>query len=497
MTSAMAARLAPVQYIWVPAAMLTFVMTVAGLGVLALVPVVGVVAFAAVLAMRLEHLALALLTVALVMDNPGERPMEGEWKSPLYPIGALLYENLHQHTGIGALRFSALEAAVAGLFVLLLSRRLRRDRIDDPRHLSAQRNPMRSAFAFMFAALVALEVYGLARGGDFRQSLWQARQLFWLPLLGVLFGHALKTGESRRTLLRILLGAAWVRNLVGIYFTFAIARPQGLELEYVMTHSDAILTVVAILIGIALFIERPTFSHLLLNVVTQPVFLLGLHVNDRRIALVGLAGGLVALVLLGPSWLKQLVKRGLIVMVPLVVLYIGIGWTSTSPIFGPVATLRAMSSSEDASSQTRDIENYNLIQTLKRNPLIGSGFGHEYYEEVQAYRVDTVFAQYRYIAHNSVLWLLSLGGWLGFAGVWAVFPAGVLVAVRAHAEARPGLDRVLAFAAIAAIVSLTVQAWGDMGLQSWMGTLVVTSLLGAAGAQLTERSAETAMEGQA
>lgn len=493
----MAMRLAPVQYVWAPAALVALVMTAAGLGVLALAPLAGVVAFALILATRLEHLALALLTVALVMDNPGERPMEGEWKSPLYPLGALLYENLHQHTGIGALRFSALEAAVAGLFVLLIYRRLRRDRLDDPRHLSGQRNPMRSAFAFMFAALVALEVYGLARGGDFRQSLWQARQLFWLPLLGVLFGHALKTPESRRTLLRVLLGAAWVRNLVGIYFTFAIARPQGLELEYVMTHSDAILTVVAILIGVALFIERPTASHLLLNVVSQPVLLLGLHVNDRRIALVGLAGGLLALVLMGPAWIRQVVRRGLIVLVPLVLLYIAVGWSSTSPIFGPVATLRAMSSSEDASSQTRDIENYNLIQTLKRNPLIGSGFGHEYYEEVQAYRVDTVFAQYRYIAHNSVLWLISLGGWLGFAGVWAVFPAGMLVALRAHACARPGLDRVLAFAAVAAIVSMTVQAWGDMGLQSWMGTLVVASLLGAAGALLTERAADAATEGLA
>ena len=41
--------------------------------------------------------------------------------------------------------------------------------------------------------------------------------------------------------LRVLVAVAWVRSLIGIYFTYAIVRPSGWELEYVMTHSDAIL----------------------------------------------------------------------------------------------------------------------------------------------------------------------------------------------------------------------------------------------------------------
>ena len=64
--------------------------------------------------------------------------------------------------------------------------------------------------------------------------------------------------------------------------------------------------------------------------------------------------------------------------------------------------------------------------------IIGSGFGHEYFEMVEANRVDQYFAQYKYIAHNSVLWLLSLSGFLGFAAVWLVFPVAVLIALVAH-----------------------------------------------------------------
>ena len=130
--------------------------------------------------------ALALLAVALLVDNPGERPAEGRWQSPLFAlVGELLYENLHKHTGIGALRFSALEAVIraaggccsctarSGAFVWMTRTASARFRI-----------PMKVAFGVFLATLVGLEVYGLARGGDFKNSLWQARQLFWLPVLG-------------------------------------------------------------------------------------------------------------------------------------------------------------------------------------------------------------------------------------------------------------------------------------------------------------------------
>jgi hypothetical protein len=146
--------------------------------------------------------------------------------------------------------------------------------------------------------------------------------------------------------------------------------------------------------------------------------------------------------------------------------------------------IRSVSSQEDSSSKTRDIENFNLIQTLKLHPILGSGFGHEYVETVQANRVDQYFAQYRFIAHNSVLWLLSLSGWLGFTFVWMIFPVGMLIALRVHRQCTTPVDRVTAFVTATAVLCFVLQAWGDMGLQSWMGTLIVTSLMGATGSML-------------
>jgi hypothetical protein len=253
----------------------------------------------------------------------------------------------------------------------------------------------------------------------------------------------------------------------------------------VTTHSDSVLTVVAILTGLTALSERPSRNHVLLNVFLQPVLLLGLIVNNRRLAFVSLGVGMAALILIGPPTLLRFVKRSTLVLLPLVALYVGIGWNSTSGIFKPVSMIRSVSSQDDSSSKTRDIENYNLIQTLKQHPVLGSGFGHEYFEMVQANRVDQYFAQYRYIAHNSVLWLLSISGWVGFTPLWAVFPVALLIALRVHRKSTTVVDRVTAFVTAAAVLCFVLQAWGDMGLHSWLGTLVVTSLMGATGSLFT------------
>src|SRR5690606_29809824 len=111
-------------------------------GVLPLVPLVAVAALMCVWSTRIQSTALVLLAVALLVDNPGERPAEGRWQSPLFAVGELLYENLHKHTGIGALRFSSLEAVILLLGAVLLYRKVCCTRVDDPDGLGVIPNPM-------------------------------------------------------------------------------------------------------------------------------------------------------------------------------------------------------------------------------------------------------------------------------------------------------------------------------------------------------------------
>jgi len=474
-----------------PAVALSFVLVLAGTGLAPLAPLVAVAGLLVLWAAPMQRSAIALLFIALVADNPRERPFEGKWVSPLGAVGDLLYLNLNKITGIDALRVSLLEVAIGLLMLIVLLRKTQQDPIDDPQRLGALPNPVKYAFACFFGAIVLLEVYGLVTGGDFKNSLWQLRQLFWLPVLGIVFGNALKSSSARLWLLRAVIGVAVVRSVIGIYYWLTIARPSGVVFEYTTTHSDSILTVTAILVTAMLAVVRPSWGHLVLNVLVQPILGLGLIANDRRIAFVSLAGGGLALLLLSPPDLKRLMRRLALALSPLALVYVVVGWNASHPVFGPVQTVRSVIEQDDDSSKTRDIENYNLIRTLQANPVLGSGFGHEYIEAVQALRVDHVFAQYKYIAHNSVLWLLSIGGWLGFAGVWLIFPVAVLVALRVFAECADPIDRTVAYGALVAVLALIVQAWGDMGLQSWMGALLVSAFVGATGALWTTRERAT------
>ena len=425
-----------------------------GAGALApLAPLLAFALFVVIVIAPLRWSAVTLFAVALLADNPGERPMDGLWESPLMPVGRLLYENLNKLTHIDALRISLLEVAIATLMIVTVVRKLRADRIDEPGAGAPVPNPMRGSYALMLAAIVGLEVWGLARHGDFKNSLWQFRQLMWMPVLGVLFGTAFKTARSRDQLVRITLVVACVRAAFGLFFHYAIAVPRGLDAAYATTHSDSILATIAILLGLVLVVVRPCVEHTVLNLVCQPLLVLGMLVNDRRIAFVGIAGGLVALVLLSPAAVQRKVTRSLLAIAPVFLLYAAVGWNAHSPLFKPITKLRSVIEQKDDSSKTRDIENFNLIQTLKRQPVFGSGFGHEYIEVVQANRVDQIFAQYRFIAHNSVLWLLSLAGVtldaiaasrLGYpqsngteplrAAIAALYPGAVPVPVRKEEE---------------------------------------------------------------
>jgi hypothetical protein len=474
------------------AVVLSLLLVAAGTGFAPLAPLLGVAALMILWAAPMERSAILFLAVALLVDNPGERPMEDKWSSPLLPLGEVLYLNLHKITGIGALRFSLLEVVSALLLILVLYRKGHHDPIDDPRNLGALPNPVRLAFAVFFGAILAMEVYGLARGGDFKNSLWQIRQLFWLPVLGVVFGHAFKSLGARLWLVRIVVGVAVLRGLLGLYYYITVARPSGVRPEYVTTHSDSILTVVAMLVAGMALIARPSIGHFLLNAVAQPILAAALIVNDRRIAFVSLGGGVFAMIMLAPPELQRIVRRLVVASIPLMIVYTAIGWNSNASVFRPVGIVRSVVEQDDASSETRDIENFNLIRTLAMQPAFGSGFGHEYREVVMANRVDQYFAQYKFIAHNSVLWLLSLGGWLGFAAVWVVFPVAVLIALRAFGESREAIDRTVAYGAIVCILAFIIQAWGDMGLQSWMGTLLVAAFMGATGALWTTRERDAA-----
>ena len=74
---------------------------------------------------------------------------------------------------------------------------------------------------------------------------------------------------------------------------------------------------------------------------------------------------------------------------------------------------------------------------------------------------------YRYIAHNSVLWLWSLMGLVGVTLLWMFIPVSVFFALRCYSRATTMPFRVASLCTVAIAIMYFLQAFGDMGIMSW------------------------------
>lgn len=412
----------------------------------------------------------------LTMENPLERPFAGIWQTAFAPIGGVIFDTWNKLLPIDALRFAGIDVVLAVLAVGLATRGLvgdasnRRDRLPNAQ-------PMQIGLLACFIAVAWLELYGLARGGDFKSSLWQVRELIWMPVVGFILCSTLRGPRDQMTVGVVLVAAAVYRVLAGAYFWVFICRPLDFRPPYVTSHADTVLFVSVMIICVAVYWEYKNLFSLALNVVMLPLICVGIYMNNRRLAYVDFFVALAAMLFIARRQVKVRVLRPVIFVAPFALMYIAVGWNSGSAIFKPVASISSMFSKDDRSSGTRDIEDYNLATTLKQSPLIGSGFGHEYIEVVKADDISTIFPLYRYIGHNSVLWLWSIGGFVGFSAFWFFLMAAVFLAARSYKLADSISDRVAALSVVGVVVVYELQAFGDMGVINWTSVWILMAAM--------------------
>ncbi len=451
--------------------------------VIVLTPLVVVAAGAWMLRASLGAVAALVLFAAVLFDNVAERPGMGLYQTPLYAPGKLLYSALEYTLKVPGMKLFGIEALLGLLIVLVLVRGPLRSEARCAR-------PAKGLVVFCMiagATVLAWAAYGIARGGNLSFSMLQFRPLLMAVSLPVLWGLCFRRHRSIHLVLGAFTIAAFVRACFGIYYWAVIVRhgvkgPVSLGSgTYVMTHSDTVLAVVVLITCIVMVYERPSVRAFLYSGVVFPVVMFGVIVNNRRLAIVALVMALFFIYIVADRFLRRRVHLTLAALAPVFVMYVMAGWGSTAVWAKPVQTIKSVTEAKDSSSQTRDVENYNLTVTMKRHPIAGSGFGHEYVEFVKMHDISDAFEGYRYVPHNSILGLFGFTGMFGFAGIWLAFLAGVFFAARTYRFARTEAERLLCLVTVGGVVTHGVQSFGDMGLHSWLGALTVSPLIGLVG----------------
>ncbi|MBK7858951.1 MAG: hypothetical protein IPJ65_10105 [Archangiaceae bacterium] len=384
-------------------------------------------------------------------------------------VGRVLFLNLSAITGVGPLRAPLIDVATLALFVASMVRH--------PRDGWAGTQPSVRAMhmALWASAGVAglLIVLGTVQGGSFDESLWQVRQLLLFPIRAVLVMRALDCNTAElKTIGKLLVAASMLKALIGLWFYYVVAPAAGIELEFTTSHTDTLLFVPTLAMFIAQTLESRTPKQWLPSLFWVPLVFWGLVCNDRRVSYVSLAiGGIVMLVMSPPTPMKRVAARALLLLSPAVPFYVIAGWASEGKgFFFPVGVLKSLIVGEkrfEGAVDYRDLENMNVLYTWSQHKLLPAGFGQKFDMLFHLPDISTWFASWQYHPHNSYLWLLTIGGPIGFTVMVMPQIATLYLAARAYRASRDFTERVALLTAIATVIAFFNQMWGDMGTLSW------------------------------
>jgi hypothetical protein len=329
-------------------------------------------------------------------------------------------------------------------------------------------------------------ISGLVRGGDMGMALWQMDRVIYLPIIFLLFHLALRGPADHLVLGKVVIVAATTRALAATYIIHTVYTPPDENgiitiLPYATTHHDSVLFATGFVVCLAVAFTRPGPRFMRVVYVVLPILILGMISNHRRMVWVQAALVPVALYILTPSnAIKRKVQRIAMIAAPFVAIYCAAGWNSGSNLFKPVKILRSVvDSKSDNSTLWRDIENFDLISTIRDNPVLGTGYGHPYNEVVTLPAVD--YPLEHFLPHNSILGMLSYSGYVGYAAMTLLWVAGAFFAMRAYYASTTALDRAAAISCFGVVLVYLIQCWGDLGLGAPTGIWLVAPALAVAG----------------
>jgi len=263
-----------------------------------------------------RRIALILVWLALVPEVEGQI-FDGKWETPLTTIGTAIFEP-------SAIKITLWDLAVILVLAWALTQK------------GALRGRVRAVITSMWVSLGALALgwlWGVARGGDVRQTMWQLHTFVMMFVVAHLLIATHQTYEHFRTLGRVIVFAALYRAGVLLYFYETVVKQWAERPQTLTTHADSALFVGAILVLGAWALERRSQKAIAWALGASVPICLAIYYNNRRLAWLALLVGMgVAYLLLPPSKTKRQLNRAMLVAAPLFAIYLVLGWGKTGAL---------------------------------------------------------------------------------------------------------------------------------------------------------------------
>ncbi len=330
------------------------------------------------------------------------------------------------------------------------------------------------------AAVVFSWGFGLLGGGEWKVSLWEIRALFYMVACYFLAVNLIRTPSQVRVMGWIVIAMIGIKALQGIY-RYLVPFHGNLTDVYAITgHEDALFLNTLLLLAAAFAIYGGPLRRRILAWGLAPFALFTLLATRRRAALFALlVGGLSLLVTLPPAK-RALLPRLLVPLFLVGMLYVGAFYNSEATIAKPIQMVKSLyqpTDQRDASSnQYRVDEQYNVMRTIRHNPVLGVGFGRPY--EMLVTLPPIPFPLRNYIPHNEILWVWLKMGTVGFAVFWLLIAACIVQGSLVLRRLRDPIFQALAAMILALVLMQIVIAYADLQLTFYRNMVYLGLMLG-------------------
>ncbi len=420
------------------------------------------IVMAASVYLSVRAVILGSLVMFVFLDDPGAAPYNGLWESPIQYVAYFWNDNIS--TSVPGVPIPLAPAlAVASIALLRAATGHTGTGLAYEKPTVTLPKWFGTSILLGYASLIFFTMFGVGTGGDAQQAPYQiGGMLIALAMLGAT--ATVTTPRFADLVWRIVFVAAVYRAFLAIYIWWTISRGLPEQPLYLTTHLDSLIWALALLWLISRLVEQPTSRARQMLLVFAPFIMYALVVNNRRLAWVVLSASLFYFVITTSPEVTRRLRSISTFAVPFFAVYALAGFVAPpSPAFAPVQSLKSVVVGDDSSSQTRDIEDFNLVFTMKSSFPLPTGFGKEYIELVQADDISTQFPQYRYLPHNSFLGMLMMAGPVGTALMLAPFAGAVYVAHNLRRRASDVAWRTWLALTVATWIGFLNHAWGDLG----------------------------------
>ena len=332
----------------------------------------------------------------------------------------------------------------------------------------------RTPLTWPLVTFTAFVAYGYARGldagGDLRIAVIEGRALFYVLLVFVIVVNECSDRIHLRWAMWAVIAGVVVQSLLSIDYLNRLDPRERDSLQGLNEHGSALghNLVTVMMIGLLLLhVRRPLIKWALVAALVPTVYVFFVSQRRSGVAALVVAGAIMAITLL---WRRP---RAFWLIVPFLALlvtgYVAAFWNSTSSLAFPAQAIKSIIAPESASAEDRSSDLYRLIEaydvnyTIRTSPLLGLGFGRQFYRPVFLPDIS-VFGLNAYVPHNNVLWIWIKTGFGGFAAMFYVFAKAIMMGAARVRRAVLDVDLVVTLTATLFAVMFAVYSYVDV---SW------------------------------